>query len=107
MSKKPTIPDIAPALVHAAGELDGEVRYFAFEKGCGTHYIVVRIGQGEQASITLIDDKITGREWIVTWPFGSIDRQRFICPTLAHVRKVLADLSVTPLPKKENPNDRR
>ncbi len=99
MPKKPTpTPSNITAIAHAAEDLGGEVRCFVPDK---TYYIVVPLGQGENASVLLIDDKNTGREWIIYWPFGSTERRRFICPDLGHVREVLAELSVTPLPEKE------
>ncbi len=101
MPKKPTpIPSVHPAIVHAASVIEGEVRYYMPSE---MHYIVVPLGQGENASVSLG----APREWVVSWPFGSTERRRFVCPNLTEVVKLLAELSVTPLPEKEVSNDSR
>ncbi len=106
MPKKPTpIPSVHPAIVHAASVIKGEVRYYMPSE---MHYIVVPLGQGENASVSIVDDNVsTDRGWVVSWPFGSVERRRFICPNLTEVVKLLAELSVTPLPEKEVSNDIR
>ncbi len=106
MPKKPTpTPDIHPAIVHAAAVVEGEVRYYMPSQ---MHYIVVSLGQGENASVSIVDDEVsTDRGWVVSWPFGSVERRRFICANLTQVVQLLAELSATPLPKKEISNDIR
>ncbi len=88
MAHRAERPPVSTAIVLAAFELGGELRYSR-----DTHYVVFEIAPGEIASVLEREDGYS-----VHWPWGATERRRFDCPDLAHVRNVLADLLATPYP---------